>query len=270
MAVAEIRRHQHQEPLGILARGFFDSARAVFERADAGRGLVDFAFSPGAYCLRHGLELLTKQMSLYVAYELKNDKLRYKAGHDLKRTWKKIRATVQDAASNAMASPSEWAVEDIAHHFDVIDSLIDDLHKLDPNGTALRYPVALPFSFDAVNLSDLAAMSKAALDASQMLLAFAEEQADRVAERRGDMPHDFHALVEALRGPETERDRIGREYDDAIKARYQRGRMLRGEGKQPHEVPTDPKYAAAESEIQRLQGSSATLGGKHAGPGSDD
>ena len=198
MTVAEIRGHEHQEPLGILARGFFDSARAIFERADAGHGLVDFAFYPGAYCLRHGLELLTKQMSLYVAYELMDPGLRYRHGHSLKKTWKKIRTTIQEAASNAMASPIEWAVEDIAHHFDVIDSLIDDLHKLDPNGTALRYPDALPFSFDAVNLSDWAAMSKAALDASQMLLAFAEEQADRVAERRGDMPHDFDALVAAL------------------------------------------------------------------------
>lgn len=198
MAVAEIRGHQHQEPLGILARGFFDSARAIFERADAGRGLVDFAFYPGAYCLRHGLELLTKQISLYVAYELKDPTLRYKHGHNLTKTWEKIRETIEWAASEAMASPCEWAVEDIAHHFDVVDSLINELHELDPKGTALRYPDALPFSFDAVNLSDWAGMSKAALDACQMLLAFAEEQAHRVAERRGDTPHDFDALVAAL------------------------------------------------------------------------
>jgi len=34
--------------------------------------MVDDAVYPAAYCLRHGLELLVKQMSIYVAHELED------------------------------------------------------------------------------------------------------------------------------------------------------------------------------------------------------
>ena len=71
MAVVDIRMNQHFEPLGIYALGFLDSAVALLSRADSGAGFVDFAVYPSVYCLRHGLELFIKQMSIYVAYEMK-------------------------------------------------------------------------------------------------------------------------------------------------------------------------------------------------------
>lgn len=198
MAIAEIRGHEHQEPLGLFALGFFDSATALFERAVDGHGLINFAFYPAAYCLRHGLELLTKQMSLYVAYEMQDPGLRYKHGHSLTKTWERIRAVLLEATSESMASTTEWAVQDIAHHFDVVDGLIGELDALDKGGASLRYPDDLPFTFDLVNLKDWAAMSEAALHAAQTLLGFTEEKATRVAERRGDLPYDFDGLVSRL------------------------------------------------------------------------
>lgn len=62
-----------------------------------------------------------------------------------------------------------------------------------------------------------------------------------------------------MANPETERERITREYDEALETRYQRGKALRAQGKRPHEIVRDPSYAAAESRIQRLQGESSAL-----------
>ena len=62
MAVSDLRVNRASETVGIYALGFLDAAVALFERADEGQGLVDLTFYPAAYCLRHGLELLAKQM----------------------------------------------------------------------------------------------------------------------------------------------------------------------------------------------------------------
>src|SRR5262249_12355999 len=80
MSFAGIRNNPHFEPMGIYASGFLDSAAALFARADRGEGLVDFAFYPAAYCLRHGLELFIKQMTICVAYELHDETLLYDPG----------------------------------------------------------------------------------------------------------------------------------------------------------------------------------------------
>ena len=60
MAVAELNANKRSEGLGVYAVAFVDSAVALFGRANDGRGLVDFAFYPAAYCLRHGVELFVK------------------------------------------------------------------------------------------------------------------------------------------------------------------------------------------------------------------
>lgn len=198
MAIAEIGGHKHQEPLGLFALGFFDSAAALFQRAVDGRGMVDCAFYPAGSCLRHGVELLIKQLSIYVAYELQDPAFRYKKDHKLTSTWQRIRTVLQHATSEGMCSATEWAVQDIGHHFDIVDGLVEELDQLDGTGRSLRYPDDLPYAFDQVNLADWAAMSAAALAAAQTLLPFAQEMACRVAERRADLPHDFDGLVSRL------------------------------------------------------------------------
>lgn len=215
MAVADIRMNQHFEPVGIYALGFLDSAQALFQRADDGRGLVDYAFYPAAYCLRHGIELFVKQMSIYVAYELADQKLLYAPNHNLDKTWKKIRDTVQWATSEAAHSLTAWGEEDMRHQFDVIDSTLQRLHDLDPRGTLLRYPefvkpqkgekprerTAQPPPFESVNLGDWAGISGACLGAATLILGHAKESADTVARRRGHTSFGFHDLT--IRGQDA-------------------------------------------------------------------
>lgn len=209
VAVADIRMNQHFEPVGIYARGFLDSAHALFQRADEGRGLVDFAFYPAAYCLRHGIELFVKQMTIYVAYAMADEELLYAPDHDLEANWKKVRAAVEWTAGEAAASLTSWGEEDMMHQFDVIDSTLQDLHDLDPRGTLLRYPefvkkskadkprerIATPPPFDVVNLGDWKGISGACLTAAMLLLSHASEAAEEVACRRGHTPFGLQDLT---------------------------------------------------------------------------
>jgi len=214
MGVADIRMNQHFEPVGIYALGFLDSAEALFRRASDGHGLVDFTFYPAAYCLRHGIELFVKQMTIYLAYELVDQDLLYTPNHDLDGNWKKIRNLVESTTSEAA-----WREEDMCHQFDVIDSTLEDLHELDPRGTLLRYPefvkpqkgekpresVPQPPPFDVVNLGDWAGTSGACLQAASLILDHASESLDEVARRRGHPPFGFHDLA-MRQGRGTQKD----------------------------------------------------------------
>jgi hypothetical protein len=209
VGIGDIRMNQHFEPVGIYALGFLDSAEALFRRASDGHGLVDFAFYPAAYCLRHGIELFVKQMTIYLAYELVDQDLLYAPNHNLDENWKKIRNMVESTTSEAACSLTSWGEEDMCHQFDVIDSTLQELHDLDPRGTLLRYPefvkqqkgekprerVDQPPPFDVVNLGDWAGSSGACLQAASLILKHAKESLDEVARRRGHKPFGFHELA---------------------------------------------------------------------------
>lgn len=209
MGVADIRMNQHFEPVGIYALGFLDSAEALFRRASDGHGLVDFAFYPAAYCLRHGIELFVKQMTIYLAYELLDQDLLYAPNHNLDENWKKIRSIVDSTTTEAAYSLTSWGEEDMCHQFDVIDSTLQQLHELDPRGTLLRYPefvkpqrgekprerITHPPPFEVVNLGDWAGISGACLQAASLILGHAKESQDEVAHRRGHTPLGFHDLA---------------------------------------------------------------------------
>lgn len=192
MAVADIGINVRSgATVGLYSLGFFESAVTLFERADRGRGLVDLAFYPAAFCLRQGLELLLKQMSIYFANAYRKPGLLYKKGHKLKDTWKAVRDLVEDEATGPFADPGE----DTLGHFDVIDSLIDEFDEIDPTGMLFRYPedlfndkgtrvvVQTPVPFDLVNLSDWAAKASAALEAAQQLESVVQEMAGFTAHR---------------------------------------------------------------------------------------
>lgn len=207
MAVATLALNKNDETLGCYSLGFLDSAVALFKRADAGLGMVDLAFYPAAFSLRHGLELFIKQMSVYLAYEMRDPSLLYKKLHGLKEVWDAIRGHVQEQGREAACGSSGWAAADIPHHLDVVESLILTFHEIDPAGTLFRYPenvfnkngertlLDTHVPFDLVNLSDWSAISSATLEAAQLLLGFADDRATWVANRRGDVPRNFHQLV---------------------------------------------------------------------------
>lgn len=212
--------NQHFEPLGIYARGFIDSAQALFERADEPRGLVDFAFYPAAYCLRHGIELFVKQMCIYTAYEAEDPQLLYAPSHDLKQNWDAIRGNVENNAYEAGRSLDCWGEQNMREHFESVELAIENLHLMDPSGQLFRYPERLKINkkqgtrtrttqsppFEAVDLGAWGTVCANCLEAVTMLLAHAEEVVSDLARRRGHLPLDFHDLVMGISQPETSHD----------------------------------------------------------------
>src|SRR5580704_6076274 len=95
MALAHLAANRQSDTMGIYAVGFLDAAVALFERANHGAGMVDLTFYPAAYCIRHGVELLVKQLSVYVAYELRDPGLLYEPDHDVLKAWERIKAYVE-------------------------------------------------------------------------------------------------------------------------------------------------------------------------------
>jgi len=207
MAVADLNANKVSEGLGVYAVAFLDSAVALFGRANDGHGLVDFAFYPAAYCFRHGIELFVKQISIYVAYELRDPRLLYEVGHGLSDPWKRV------------AESAEWIVNDwstgsaeLRHSLDVVNTAIEDVAELDAGGNLFRYPefvknanaaankprtrVDTHVPFDSVNLADWHATAAATLSAAQSLLYEWSERANDLRAVRNDLPGPLSDLVE--------------------------------------------------------------------------
>src|SRR5690349_16954143 len=72
-----------------------DSAAAEFRRANEGHSYAEVAIFPAAFLMRHGLELMAKQMSIYMAYEYRNASLLYKREHSLEVLWSSVRQYVE-------------------------------------------------------------------------------------------------------------------------------------------------------------------------------
>lgn len=204
MALADIRTNRYDEPLGIYALSCFDAAAALFERADDGHGLVDYSFYAAAQSLRHGLELLAKQLSIYIAYDKRDPSLLYGKGHPLEGQWELVKTFFAEHTYEL----SSRTDEDFRHHADVLEGLAEQFNRLDPAGTLFRYPedvkqpkngprsvVDTPVPFDTVNLGDWKASSRAALVAATLILDVVEEWADDIARERGHVPRQFHKLA---------------------------------------------------------------------------
>jgi hypothetical protein len=205
MALAHLAANRQSETIGVYSVGFLDAAVALFARANEGRGMVDLTFYPAAYCLRHGVELLVKQLSVLVAYELRDPKLLYEPGHDLAAAWEPIKAYVEEVTdADALHGDNE-----LPHHLDVLTGMVEELHDLDLRGTLLRYPEfvksgkgARPreredthIPFDDVNLDDWLATAEATLAAAQALRWSLESRADYIRSQRGEPPVPFADLV---------------------------------------------------------------------------
>jgi hypothetical protein len=202
MTIADLRANNLSEGLGIYAIGFLDGAVAIFSRANASRGLVDCAIYPGAYCLRHGVELFVKQMTVYVAYETHDPDLLYEPGHSLEKVWSTVVESVDWYAD-------QHCGEDLRHHVDVINGMIAELEELDARGTLFRYPEFVqpakknqpraregtPVPFERVNLDDWSAMAEATLAAAQSLLSEWDRRTAYFRNHRGDVVGPLSDLV---------------------------------------------------------------------------
>lgn len=203
MALAHLAANRQSDTIGIYAVGFLDAAVTLFARANEGRGMVDLTFYPAAYCLRHGVELLVKQLSVFVAYELRDASLLYEPGHYLSKAWEPIKAYVEELAN---AAPGE---DELSHHLDVLTGMVKKLHELDERGTLLRYPEFVKAAkgtrprqredthvpFDDVNLDDWLATAQSTVAAAQVLRAWLGDRADFLRQQRGEPPVPLADLV---------------------------------------------------------------------------
>jgi hypothetical protein len=215
MALADIRNIQLSEPIGVYALGFFDSAHAIFERAEQGRGYVDYCVYPGCYCIRHGLELFTKQMTIYIAYVRQDAGLLYAKTHPLADSWTGVKGYLEALLVTGDLDQRGYDLGELQHQIDVIDDTLKEFHEMDSGGTLFRYPEDIevpkpksgappaprtrrdaPPPFEAVvNLADWAAKAKANLDAVQLLIHLAHHGAEDQRTARNHPSEAFHDLV---------------------------------------------------------------------------
>lgn len=204
MSIAVLSANRLSETVGIYSVGFLDAAATLFGKAATGQGLVDLTFYPAAYCLRHGLELLAKQMSIYFAYEMRDPDLLYLRGHSFHELWEKQAVHLDHLADHSWADGPE-----LRHHIDVLRGTVEELHELDPGGTLFRYPEDVArekgsgervrtnrhVPFDLVNMGNWHAISVATLDAAQALLSEVAERIEFLRQQRGDPPLPLSDLV---------------------------------------------------------------------------
>lgn len=151
--IAELRINKNDETVGIYAYAYLDAAARIFEH-----GTDDFAPYPGMYCLRHGLELFVKQVTVFMAYEMREKELLYEKGHGLMDLWQRVKQHVEDTCSQGSIGSDGLSPESFA----ALDELIEELHEVDPRGGLFRYPEDIAkgvrfdthFPGDRMNLTD--------------------------------------------------------------------------------------------------------------------
>lgn len=130
--MAELHINKRDETVGIYAIAFLNAASSIFEH-----GICDFAPHPGMYCLRHGLELFVKQMTVYEAYEMRDKALLYRKGHGFLETWERVKPHIEDCArEKSYVDPDGPGPDAIAR----LDDTIREIHEADPGGMLYRYP----------------------------------------------------------------------------------------------------------------------------------
>jgi hypothetical protein len=210
VAYAELAANRLGEPLGTYAIGYFDAARVLFTHANEGKGLVDLYFYPAAMCLRHGLELFSKQCCDYIAYEHRDPSLLYVPGHSLQDAWQRCAGIVADIL--ASEGPTVDHAE-LRQSLEFFARLTEDLHDLDPSGMLFRYPEFVSVigkgpqrargderrdthvTFDRVDLAHWATIAADAVASAQEVESWLGERTDFLRDHRGDPPMRLADLV---------------------------------------------------------------------------
>jgi hypothetical protein len=205
VVLAHLSANKIDDTIGVYSVGFLDAAAGLFERARRGHGLVDCTFYPAAYCVRHGLELLIKQLSVYAAYEMRDPGLLYEPDHDLQKGWQRLEKHLRETVDEERLSGGETDPHDI----DIVASMLEELHDLDPRGTILRYPEYVKkrrndqvrtredthVPEDDIHLGDWEAKARATLAAAHSLLFHGGQRAHLLRMHRSDPPRDLQDLV---------------------------------------------------------------------------
>jgi hypothetical protein len=221
--IAELAPNRVGEAVGTYAVAYLDAAGVLLRHGAAGRGMQDLCFYPAAHNLRHGLELVAKQIADYVAYELRDPGLLYEPGHSLKKAWEKAPATFTQHVDHDEYCESPG---DVGRAMKTIASLITKLDTLDPSGTLFRYPESVTLKakkkqtgdpavdrervdqhvpHDRVDLGEWAKLADDGLCAAQLLCHYFDERTSFLRHRRGDPPA---SLADLTTGKVTDEEKV--------------------------------------------------------------
>ena len=197
--IAELHINKQDETVGIYAAAFLDAASVIFEH-----GTCDFAPYPGMYCLRHGLELFAKQLTVYAAYELRDKRLLYRKGHGLLEIWERVKCHVDECVcGSSYVGPDGVGPAALER----IDDTIRHIHAVDPGGMLYRYPedmvkgkgrVDTHFPEDRFDLSKWKRLADALLADCQLIECFLSERCTFIQHRRKEYGPSLYDIVAAF------------------------------------------------------------------------
>lgn len=146
-----VEKSKSTESVGTAFKDAGDQlVEAILHGADGGR--PDRFVYPALYLYRHGAELKTKyliNLALRLEHLEESDNLnKILSGHKLYPLWNQLKIALEKEESKDKVIVS------------VVEAIINDLHKIDPDGQSLRYAfnsngnkiaLKLPDTFDLVN-----------------------------------------------------------------------------------------------------------------------
>lgn len=147
--VAEVTTYQGSTSLRIHAMGFLELASIAARATLEYKAAIDAVTPSIIYAIRHGTELFLKHVVLDVAEtyriaaEVRDKKgTMVKArteGHDLQRLWCEHRSTIAEVL-NYEAGHGEHPSFERASWLVEFDEIVEQVHRVDPDGQSLRYP----------------------------------------------------------------------------------------------------------------------------------
>lgn len=121
---------QRQGQWHAYSDAYRDAARAILEELERSSGSgVDFLVYPMAFCYRQHLELALKNL-IQTGHRLNDEPEDFADSHNLSRLWSDCRVILE-----GMEPPPEVA------DLNAVGEKIQQLHSVDSDGMAFRYPV---------------------------------------------------------------------------------------------------------------------------------
>lgn len=169
---ALVRWGRHEPDWQGYAIGYRRAADALAEEATAGRVSLDLFVFPLAGLYRHALELHLKWLAVAIREELGTSTALLMT-HDIERLWRHLRESIRPLG---LRDP-DW---------EVLDTKVLAVSRLDPKGVGFRYPVTVggepSLTIDALNLEPFTQTLAEILDVLEALVGAARDEGRVLAE----------------------------------------------------------------------------------------
>lgn len=121
-----------------IANGYFWAAQELCTMLRDNRGPVDTGVYPALFLLRHGLELVFKDLIEGFGVELDHERQPVH-GHQLAALWARLEPPMQEWVDIIKYQLTEPPPDGFFAAMDVMPELVEVLHEIDPNGQHARY-----------------------------------------------------------------------------------------------------------------------------------